>query len=72
MSRATAALAAVAVSLGVAQPAVAQDDGVEPPATTVAPLVVTPEIEFRNRTDEVNPTLTYDSSFFERFEPVGE
>ena len=65
-----AALAAVAVSLGVAQPAVAQDDGVEPPATTVAPLVVTPEIEFRNRTDEVNPTLTYDSSFFERFEPV--
>ncbi|WP_068877034.1 MULTISPECIES: TonB-dependent siderophore receptor [unclassified Phenylobacterium] len=37
---------------------------------TVEELVVTGAITFRNRTDEVAPTLSYDLEYFQRFEPL--
>ncbi|RHW17989.1 TonB-dependent receptor [Sphingomonas gilva] len=33
-------------------------------------IIVTGNIAFRNRTDDVNPVLSYDLEYFQRFEPV--
>lgn len=40
------------------------------PVTALEEIVVTGDITFRNRTSEVNPTLSYDLEYFQRFEPV--
>lgn len=37
---------------------------------TVEELVISPELTFRNRTDETAPILSYDQQYFQRFEPV--
>lgn len=42
----------------------------EPEGRTLEELVVTGEIEYRNRTDTVAPELVYDQRFFEQFEPL--
>jgi outer membrane receptor for ferrienterochelin and colicins len=38
--------------------------------STVEEVVVNGELVFRNRTTDVNPVLSYDLEFFQRFEPV--
>jgi outer membrane receptor for ferrienterochelin and colicins len=42
----------------------------EPDARTLEELVVTGEIQYRNRTDTVAPELVYDQRFFEQFKPL--
>lgn len=39
-------------------------------APAVSELIVTGEIAFRNRTDEAAPVLSYDTDYFQRFEPL--
>ena len=58
------ACAAIAPLL-LASPAAADDA-----ATPVSELIVTGEIAFRNRAPDVNPVLSYDLEYFQRFEPV--
>lgn len=53
-----------------ARAADAAADGEAERTKTVEELVVTGEITFRNRTDEVAPTLSYDLEYFQRFEPL--
>ncbi|PZQ55235.1 MAG: TonB-dependent receptor, partial [Phenylobacterium zucineum] len=53
-----------------AKAADAAADGEAERTKTVEELVVTGEITFRNRTDEVAPTLSYDLEYFQRFEPL--
>jgi len=47
--------------------ALAQEQGEE---ETLEDIVVTGEIQYRNRTDTVAPELVYDQQFFEQFEPL--
>lgn len=47
--------------------AMAQEQGEE---ETLEDIVVTGEIQYRNRTDTVAPELVYDQQFFEQFEPL--
>lgn len=47
----------------------ARADDAEAP-TSVSELIVTGEIAFRDRTPDVNPVLSYDLDYFQRFEPV--
>lgn len=47
--------------------AMAQQQGEE---ETLEDIVVTGEIQYRNRTDTVAPELVYDQQFFEQFEPL--
>jgi outer membrane receptor protein involved in Fe transport len=62
------AVAAVAPLLAAAPAWAAEaDDGA---TRTVEELVVTGEIVFRNRSEEVVPTLSYDLEYFQRFEPL--
>ena len=53
--------------------AMAADEAVatasDAPATVEA-LIVTGEITYRNRTEDAAPVLSYDQSYFQRFEPV--
>lgn len=54
-------------------PAFAQDASTE--AADAAPvdsreIIVTGQLFFRNRTSDVNPVLSYDLEYFQRFEPV--
>ena len=42
----------------------------ELPATAVADVIVTGAPVFRNRTEDVVPTLSYDREYFQRFEPL--
>jgi outer membrane receptor for ferrienterochelin and colicins len=55
----------------LATPAFAQDDASET-ATPVdsREIIVTGQLFFRNRTSDVNPVLSYDLEYFQRFEPV--
>ncbi|MEZ5961708.1 MAG: TonB-dependent receptor [Hyphomonadaceae bacterium] len=46
--------------------ALAQDQAVE----ELEDIVITGEIQYRNRTDTVAPELVYDQQFFEQFEPL--
>lgn len=64
-----AALRTLLMSCCFAMPqlALAQE---EPEGRTLEELVVTGEIEYRNRTDTVAPELVYDQRFFEQFEPL--
>ena len=57
-----------------ADPASAQEDGRAGPGEAAAPkqldsIVVMPEITYRNRTDDIEPVLSYDLEYFQRFEP---
>ncbi|MGH6950259.1 MAG: TonB-dependent receptor plug domain-containing protein [Vitreimonas sp.] len=50
--------------------AVAQDEATTTDGETLEEIVVTGEIQYRNRTDTVAPELVYDQQFFEQFEPL--
>lgn len=65
MTRLSLLACAAAAPLLLAAPAHAEDA-----PTPVSELIVTGEIAFRDRTSDVNPTLSYDLDFFQRFEPV--
>jgi outer membrane receptor protein involved in Fe transport len=60
--------AAVAPLLFV-QPALAQS-AQDTPTTALEEVIVTGSPVFRNRTDDVVPTLSYDLEYFQRFEPL--
>ncbi|UIJ45316.1 TonB-dependent receptor [Sphingomonas cannabina] len=67
------ALAALLAPIG----AVAQDQAGAESSTQSAgdtpranDIIVTGNIEFRNRTDDPNPVLSYDLEYFQKFEPV--
>lgn len=67
------ALAALLAPIG----AVAQDQAGAEASTQSADstprandIIVTGNIEFRNRTDDPNPVLSYDLEYFQKFEPV--
>ncbi|MFN3353342.1 MAG: TonB-dependent receptor plug domain-containing protein [Brevundimonas sp.] len=53
---------------GLAQPAAAQDADDQP--TQVSEIIITGQPVFRNRTEDVAPTLSYDLEYFQRFEPL--
>ena len=40
------------------------------PGETARDIIVTGTLVFRNRTEDVNPVLSYDLEYFQRFEPV--
>ncbi|CAN5807171.1 hypothetical protein BH11PSE6_BH11PSE6_23020 [soil metagenome] len=42
----------------------------EDDAARSSDIIVTGQIAFRNRTEDVNPVLSYDLEYFQRFEPV--
>ena len=42
----------------------------EDDAARASDIIVTGQIAFRNRTEDVNPVLSYDLEYFQRFEPV--
>ena len=64
MTRLSLLACAAAAPLLMAAPALADD------ATPVSEVIVTGEIAFRDRTNDVNPVLSYDLDYFQRFEPV--
>ncbi|AQA01004.1 TonB-dependent receptor [Sphingopyxis sp. QXT-31] len=49
---------------------VAEDDRGDGPITTSEEIVVLGSVGYRNRSDEAEPVLSYDSEFFQRFEPL--
>ncbi|ADK99862.1 TonB-dependent receptor plug domain-containing protein [Brevundimonas subvibrioides] len=53
----------------LADVAVAQD-APQTPTSALAEVIVTGRPVFRNRTDDVVPTLSYDLEYFQRFEPL--
>jgi len=63
------ALRTLLMSCCLAMPsiAVAQD---APEEQSLEEVVITGEIQYRNRTDTVAPELVYDQQFFEQFEPL--
>ncbi|MES3029005.1 MAG: TonB-dependent receptor [Pseudomonadota bacterium] len=65
MTRFSLLACVAAAPLLLATPASADDA-----ATPVSELIVTGEIAFRNRAPDVNPVLSYDLEYFQRFEPV--
>jgi outer membrane receptor protein involved in Fe transport len=78
------ALLGGAISALAATPAFAQDepapvqaatpgdveDAPAPEATDARDIIVNGRLTFRNRTTDVNPVLSYDLEYFQRFEPV--
>jgi outer membrane receptor for ferrienterochelin and colicins len=50
--------------------ALAQDAQPAPEEESLEDIVITGEIQYRNRTDTVAPELVYDQQFFEQFEPL--
>lgn len=69
------ALAAMLMPLDAAmaqeQPAESQkQESSEGDAARASDIIVTGQIAFRNRTTDVNPVLSYDLEYFQRFEPV--
>src|SRR3546814_20715457 len=74
----SAAALALAAALAAAPAAAAQDaplpiaeeDRGDGPITTSQDIVVLGSVGFRNRTEEAEPVLSYDSEFFQRFEPL--
>lgn len=65
--RFAAVLLAGTAAVALSAPAFAQEQ-TEP--VPMSELVVTGDIAFRNRTDDVNPVLEYDLEYFQRFEPI--
>jgi outer membrane receptor for ferrienterochelin and colicins len=79
------ALLGSALSVFTAAPALAQDEPApvqaatpgdaaaedpEAQSTDARDIIVNGRLTFRNRTDDVNPVLSYDLEYFQRFEPV--
>ena len=72
----SAAVLALATAL-ISTPAAAQDSADTAPIqkedgtiTTSEDIVVLGSVGYRNRSDEAEPVLSYDSEFFQRFEPL--
>jgi outer membrane receptor protein involved in Fe transport len=68
-----ALMCSVAMAMGLASGARAADAEAEAEAErtkTVEELVVTGEIAFRNRVETIEPVLSYDLEYFQRFEPL--
>lgn len=65
MTRLSLLACVAAAPLLLAGPAQADDA-----ATPVSEVIVTGEIAFRDRTPDINPVLSYDLDYFQRFEPV--
>jgi iron complex outermembrane receptor protein len=66
---ATAMIAAPAAAQDAPIP-VAEEDRGDGPITTSEEIVVLGSVGYRNRSDEAEPVLSYDSEFFQRFEPL--
>ncbi|HVK81612.1 MAG TPA: TonB-dependent receptor plug domain-containing protein, partial [Verrucomicrobiae bacterium] len=64
-----AALRTLLLSCCFAMPSVALAQEA-PPEEDLEDIVITGEIQYRNRTDTVAPELVYDQQFFEQFEPL--
>ena len=69
--------AGAAIGVILATPVAAQDSAtpadpapVADTAQDASDIIVTGNITFRNRTEDVNPVLSYDLEYFQRFEPV--
>ena len=62
------AIASLAATAGAAQTAAEAPAPVTP--VEAADIIVTADIFFRNRTNDVNPVLSYDLEYFQKFEPV--
>jgi iron complex outermembrane recepter protein len=62
----TAGISTLALGAAHAQDAPAQEDGIE----TSSEIVVQGDIGFRNRSDDTEPKLVYDTDYFQRFEPL--
>ncbi len=65
--------AALALAMALASPAAAQEAPVQNEditITTSQDIVVLGSVGYRNRSDEAEPVLSYDSEFFQRFEPL--
>src|SRR3546814_936231 len=69
LALATALLAAPAAAQDAPIP-VAEEDRGDGPITTSQDIVVLGSVGYRNRTEEAEPVLSYDSEFFQRFEPL--
>jgi len=65
-----AALAAVPAAAQHAPIPVAEEDRGDGPITRSEEIVVLGSVGYRNRSDEAEPVLSYDSEFFQRFEPL--
>ena len=65
-----AALAAAPAAAQDAPIPVAEEDRGDGPITTSQEIVVLGSVGYRNRTEEAEPVLSYDSEFFQRFEPL--
>lgn len=70
--RAGAAIGVVLATPVAAQeaPAPADPAPVTDTSQDASDIIVTGNITFRNRTEDVNPVLSYDLEYFQRFEPV--
>lgn len=66
---ATALLSSPAIAQDAPIPAAEEDRG-DGPITTSQEIVVLGSVGYRNRTEEAEPVLSYDSEFFQRFEPL--
>src|SRR3546814_18694907 len=69
LALATALLAAPAAAQDAPIP-VAEEDRGDGPITTSQDIVVLGSVGYRNRTEEDEPVLSYDSDFFQRFVPL--
>src|SRR3546814_2944989 len=49
---------------------ISEEDRGDGPITTSQDIVVLGSVGYRNRTEEAEPVLSYDSEFFQRFEPL--
>ncbi|MHA4838763.1 TonB-dependent receptor plug domain-containing protein [Sphingopyxis sp. MSC1_008] len=67
LALATALLSAPATAQDAPIPAEDRGDG---PITTSQDIVVLGSVGYRGRSDEAEPVLSYDSEFFQRFEPL--
>lgn len=65
-----AALAAVPAAAQDAPIPLAEEDRGDGPITRSEEIVVLGSVGYRNRSDEAEPVLSYDSEFFQRFEPL--
>ena len=64
------ALRTLLLSCCLAMPSLAHAQNQSTEGESLEDIIVTGEIQYRNRTDTVAPELTYDQQYFERFEPL--
>jgi iron complex outermembrane recepter protein len=73
VSRSAISLALAAAAIAVAPQARAEEAAEElaaPPPPAAETIVVTADIVYRNRSNEVEPILVYGADYFQRFEPL--